>query len=156
MIRPAPTQQILRDAAAQRETLAAKWLSAVQVTARLDSEPGRGCHRASELRRQGKLLGVYTTQSPLRYRYPTWQFRPDGRPVEHLAEILAVLRDFGPFQRETDGLRRSTGWGEAEWFLSPHAQLCGATPAAMLSADPARVLHAVKCEFGEDFREQPY
>jgi len=75
---------------------------------------GRGCHSASELRRQGKLLGVYVTHPTGSYRYPIWQFRPDGQPVERLVEILAVLRDFGPFQREPDGLRRSTGWGEAE------------------------------------------
>lgn len=47
--------------------------------------------------------------------------------------------------REPDGLRRGTGWGEAEWYLSPHALLHGAAPAAMLSADPARVMHAAQC-----------
>lgn len=72
------------------------------------------------------------------YRYPSWQFRSDGQPVDHLAELLGVLRDFGPFQRESGGLRRSTGWGEVEWFRSPHALLDGATPAAMLTTDPTR------------------
>ena len=90
---------------------------------------------------------VYVTHPFRSCRYPAWQFRPDGRPVEHLTEILTVLRDFGAFQCEPNGLRRSTGWGEAEWFLSPHALLCDTAPAAMLSTDPARVLYAAQCEF---------
>lgn len=150
MTRSVPPREILDAAAARRESLASQWFSAAQVNAGLDLKVGSGCHSASELRRQGKLLGVYVTHPIGSYRYPTWQFRPDGQPVERLAAILAVLRDFGPFQREPDGLRRSTGWGEAEWFLSPHALLWGAAPAAMLSVDPARVLYAVHCEFEED------
>ncbi|HDS1653163.1 TPA: hypothetical protein QEL76_001075 [Stenotrophomonas maltophilia] len=150
MTRIASPREILDAAEARRESLASQWLSAAQVNAGLNLKFGRGCHSASELRRHGKLLGVYVTHPIGSYRYPTWQFRPDGQPVERLAKILAVLRDFGPFQREPCGLRRSTGWGEAEWFLSPHVLLWGAVPAAMLSVDPARVLHAVQCEFEED------
>lgn len=44
-------------------------------------------------------------------RWVGTHFRSDGRPVDHLVEILAVLRDFGPSQREPDGLRRTTGLG---------------------------------------------
>lgn len=148
MTRFVPTEQILRDAAALRETLAARWLSAAQASAALEPEFGRDGQRASELRRQGKLLGVYVTHT-LCYRYPTWQFLPDGRPAEHLPEILTVLRNSCSFQCEPNGLRRSTGWGEAEWFLSPHALLSGAAPAAMLSIDSALVLYATQCEFEE-------
>ena len=83
---------------------------------------------------------------------PTRQFRPDGRPVDHLAEILSVLRDFGPFQREPDGPRRTTGWGEVEWFLSPHVLLDGATPATMLALSPGRVFRAARVEFEIDAR----
>lgn len=89
----------------------------------------------------------YVTRPIPSYRYPPWQFHTDGAPVEHLAEILAVLREFGPFKREPKGLRRSTGWGEVEWLLSSHALLDGGSPAEMLAVDPARVLHAAHTEF---------
>ncbi len=128
-------QQILLDAVAQRAALAENWPSAAQVSAQLCSRPQSGEHNASQLRRENRLLGVYLMHPLPSYRYPSWQFRSDGQPVDHLVELLGVLRDFGPFQRESGGLRRSAGWGEVEWFRSPHALLDGATPAAMLTTD---------------------
>jgi predicted phosphodiesterase len=145
-------QQILHEAAARREELAARWPGATQVSARLGLRPGGIDDRVSWLRRKGQLLGVYVAHPMPSYRYPTWQFRPDGRPVDHLAEILKVLRDFGPFQREPDGLRRTTGWGEVEWFLSPHVLLDGASPATILASFPGRVLRAALVEFEIDAR----
>lgn len=145
-----PTQKILHDAAAQRDELAALWPGAAQASAMLGLRPEDIDHGASRLRRTGQLLGVYVEHPTPSYRYPTWQFRPDGRAVDHLAEILTVLRDFGPFQRETDGARRTTGWGEVEWFLSPHALLDCASPAAMLALCPGRVLRVARVEFGID------
>lgn len=142
-----PVQQILLDAAAERMALASQWLTADQVDDRLRSQPSGGEAQATRLRRQGLLLGVYVDYSMPSYRYPTWQFCPDGQPVEHLTEIIAVLRNSGVFQQEVDGLRRTTGWGEVEWFLSPHALLDGAAPAAKLSTEPARVLSAARIEF---------
>lgn len=142
-----PAQQILHDAAARREELAARWPGAAQVSARLGIPSEGADPRACRLRRTGHLLGVYVAHPLPGYRYPTWQFRPDGRPVDHLAEILTVLRDFGPFQREPDGLRRTTGWGEVEWFLSPNVLLDGASPATILACSPGRVLRAAQVEF---------
>lgn len=144
---PVPTHQILQDAAAQRNALAAQWFSAAQVDAMLSSLPGSGEDLASQLRREGQILAVYVTHPVSSYRYPTWQFHPEAQIFDHLAEILSVLRDFGPFPRAPEGLRRTTGWGEVEWFLSPHALLDGATPAAILTVDPARVLRAARVEF---------
>ncbi|WP_312706863.1 metallophosphoesterase [Stenotrophomonas sp.] len=141
-----PSDRVLLDAVAQREALAAQWPSAAQVSTRLRSQSGSE-KDASHLRREGHLLGVYVTDPMPSYRYPTWQFRHDGQPVEHLTEILRVLRDLGPFLREPDGLRRTTGWGEVEWFLSPHALLDGATPADVLCVDPALVMRAACVEF---------
>jgi len=143
-------RQTLLDAAAQRELLAEDWPSAAQVSAQLGRNLHTGSLLASDLRREDKLLGVYVTHPLPSYRYPRWQFRPDGQPVDHLSELLEVLREFGPFQREADGLRRSTGWGEVEWFLSPHALLDGATPAATLAVEPLRVLRAARAEFESD------
>lgn len=146
----AQDQQILHSAAAMREALAEHWLSTAEVGARLGGRPSTAIYRASQLRREGQLLGVYVTHPVPCYRYPTWQFLSDGQPVDHLAEILTLLRDYGPFHREPDGMRRTTGWGEVEWFLSSHVLLDGAQPATMLSADPSRVLHAARIEFGID------
>ncbi|WP_457894603.1 hypothetical protein [Stenotrophomonas hibiscicola] len=67
-----------------------------------------------------------------------------------MAEILIALRDFGPFQRESNGLNRSPGWGAVEWFLSPHALLDFARLADALASDPARVLRAACIEFKQD------
>lgn len=142
--------QILLDAAVQREALAAQWLSDDQVSVRLDTGIQGAGERASEMRRNGRLLAVYVGHPVPTYRYPVWQFRSDGQPVDHLAQILAVLRELGPFQRESNGLRRTTGWGEVEWFLSPHVLLEGATPAAALRDNPARVLYAARVEFADD------
>lgn len=143
------TQRILRDSATLRDTLASDWLSASQVGIELGLRPGERDDAVSRLRREGKLLGVYVTQPVPSYRYPTWQFQLDGQPVDHLAKILELLREFGPFQREQSGLRRTTGWGEVEWFLSSHALLDGATPAELLTTNPLRVLRAARLEFQE-------
>lgn len=142
-----PAQRILRDAADARQALAEQWLTAAQVSQGLGSHAPNGGRLVSQLRRAGKLLGVYVTNPSPSYRYPTWQFLPSGQPVDHLAEILAVLREFGPFEHEPNGLRRSTYWGEVEWFLSPHAMLDGGTPSKMLASDPCRVLNAACVEF---------
>lgn len=144
-----PTLKIQSDAAAQREALAAKWLSSAQVSARLGLISRHGDNDATELRRQGKLLAVYMAQPVPCYCYPTWQFLPDGRPVVQMAEILTVLRELGSFEREPNGMRRTTGWGEVEWFLSPHILLDGATPAKALAIDPQKVLQVARTEFDE-------
>lgn len=142
-----PAQQILRDAAVQRQALAAQWLTAAQVSADLGSQAANGSHRASQLRRDGQLLGVYVSHPSPSYRYPTWQFHRPGEVVYLMPEILRVLREFGPFEREPEGLRRTTGWGEVEWFLTPHALLDGAAPAEVLATDPEGVLQAARTEF---------
>lgn len=147
MDRITPTQQILLDAERRRAGLAAQWLSAAQVSLMLGSRLGQDGQHASHLRRAGQLLGVYVSRPVASYRYPTWQFRLDGQPVEKFAEILRVLRGFGPFIRERGGLRRTTGWGEVEWFLAPHALLDGSPPAAVLTTSSSRVLLVAQIEF---------
>lgn len=145
-----PARQILQNAEHQRQALVSHWFSAAEVSARLGKQFAGSSEIAGRLRREGQLLAVYVTRPAPSYRYPPWQFRADGKSVDHLAEILAVLRDFGPFDREPDELRRTTGWGEVEWFMSPHVLLDGATPATMLGADPARVLRAARAEFEKE------
>ena len=67
--------------------------------------------------------------------------------VHQLAEILAVLREFAPLERESAGVRRTTGWAEVEWLLSPNALLDGAVTADALATVPGQVLEAVRTEF---------
>lgn len=141
-----PKLQIQSDTAAQREALAAEWLSGAQVSARLGLISPHGDNDATQLRRQGKLLAVYMAQPVPCYRYPTWQFRAEGLPIDGLADILRVLRNLGSFEREPDGLARTTGWGEVEWFLSPHALLDERSPAEELAISPERVLQAARTE----------
>ncbi|REN18780.1 hypothetical protein DSI35_01385, partial [Mycobacterium tuberculosis] len=63
-----PKLQIQSDAAAQREALAAEWLSGAQVSARLGLISPHGDNDATQLRRQGKLLAVYMAQPVPCYR----------------------------------------------------------------------------------------
>ncbi|WP_447905140.1 hypothetical protein [Stenotrophomonas sepilia] len=142
-------QKILSDAAARRDELAAEWHSAVEDSSQLGPPLTSGSDLAGQLRRAGRLLGVYVTKPVPGYRYPDWQFGENGEPVEHLVEILSVLRALGHFEIEPYGLFHSTGWGEAEGFLSPHALLNGMSPAEALTSDPASVLLAARTEFGQ-------
>ncbi len=145
-----PCAQIELDTAALREELCARWPSSAQLDVALRMNSPCGDEGAMQLRRQGKLLAVYVTHPVPSYRYLTWQFHADGRAIEHLAELLRVLRELGPFEREPDGMCRTTGWGEVELSLSLHALLDGATPAEMLVIDPQRVLQVARTEFGGD------
>lgn len=104
-------ESVMLEAATQREALAAQWLSAAQVDARFSAPASGNGHCASELHRADHLLGVYVASPMPSYPYPPWQFRLDGRPVDQLTKILAVLRDFGPFPLGVNDLRRTTGWG---------------------------------------------
>lgn len=88
-----PAQRVFLDAATARQALASQWLSAAQVSQGLGSHAPSGSHLVSRLRRAGKLLGAYVTRPSPSYRYPAWQFLPSGQPVDHLAEILALLRE---------------------------------------------------------------
>lgn len=99
-----------------------------------------------ELRRNGQLLGVHVAEPIPHYRFPSWQFAGDGQPVTHLAEILAIMREYG---LRLDKQERTSGWGEVEWFLSGHALLGGDAPCDMLGKDPEAVLEAARVEFLE-------
>lgn len=131
-----PGLRIRSDAATYREALAGACLSIPQAGSRLVLISPHGDNDATQLRRQGRLLAVYMGQPIPCYRYPTWQFLPDGRPIDQMAEILTVSRGLGPFEREPEGMRRTTGWGEVEWLLSPHILLGGASPAEALAIGP--------------------
>lgn len=102
---------------------------------------------ATQLRRNGQLLGVYILEPIHHYRYPSWQFQPDGQPVEHFAVILAIMREHGTYLDENG---RTTGWGEVEWFLSPHVLLDDRPPCEVLGESPKSVLEAARVEYVEE------
>ena len=139
--------QLEQAAAARRAELADDWPTAAQVSRAMGSTAGNASHLATKLRRAGALLGVYLPVPGGSWRFPRWQFRPDGQPVEYLKDILHVLHNDGPF---LDTQRRTTGWGEVEWFISRHVLLDDKTPAEVLATDPKRVLEAARTEFGGD------
>ncbi|WNH51237.1 antitoxin Xre/MbcA/ParS toxin-binding domain-containing protein [Stenotrophomonas oahuensis] len=134
--------------ARRRAELASTWPTAAEVSIRLGSTTENASHLATRLRRDGKLLGVYLPLPSPSYRYPTWQFDEGGLPVRLIPEILAVLREKGPFKIASQC--RSSGWAEVEWFRSRHALLNGERPADVLATDPGAVLRAAQIEFGED------
>ncbi|WP_242542647.1 MULTISPECIES: hypothetical protein [Stenotrophomonas] len=139
--------QLEQDAAAWRAELANTWPTAAEVSRQLGSTASNASQLATKLRRAGKLLAVYLPVPGGSWRFPSWQFRPDGQPVARWDDILRTLQDQGPF---LDTQRRTTGWGEVEWFLAGHTLLGGLSPAEVLATDPSRVLAAAEAEFGGD------
>ncbi|ASK94778.1 hypothetical protein KWH04_17745 [Xanthomonas campestris pv. trichodesmae] len=142
---PPPGVRRADAAAVRRRHLSQAWPTAAEVSRQLGSTAENGSHRANQLRRDGQLLGVWLP-SEQAYRFPVWQFGSDGRPVPPLVELLALLRGAGGMDTQD---RLTSGWGEVEWFLTPHALLDGASPAEVLPHDPARVLAVAQEEFRE-------
>lgn len=114
-----PNASLAELAAARRIELARNWLTASQVNALLGSDVGDASELVNLRRREGYLLGAWAP-GERSYRYPPWQFRPDGQPLQQLKEILRLLREAGGMT-STDG--RTSGWKDVEWFLVPHVLL---------------------------------
>lgn len=141
------------DAAAEfRRELAKDWYTEDQVGAMLGSQAGSANRLTVRFRRQGKLLGVWVPTQRA-YRYPTWQFRADGTPAPELAATLKLLRENGGV---IDHGRRTSGWNEVEWFMTPHVLLHGRRPADELAKHGRQVLHAAYVEFVEERGDQDW
>jgi len=135
------------DLAAQRRLdLAQGWLLASAVSQQLGSSASNSSVMANQRRRDGDLLGVWIP-SERAYRYPPWQFDRDGQPFPQLKEILDLLRGPGGMASSD---RRTSGWQEVEWFMSPHALLEGSRPYEVLRDDPERILEIATEQFVED------
>lgn len=133
-------------AAVNRSKLADEWLTAAQVNRMLRTEAGDSSQLVDDQRRAGNLLGVWVA-SDRTYRYPPWQFDAGGTPVPQMREILRILREHGG---GIDQGRRTSGWIEVEWFMTPHVDLDGQRPADHLAAHAEQVLHAAYAEFVGD------
>ena len=121
-----------------RRRVAADWLDAASVAARLGKVPGE----VKALRKAGELLAVWLP-SDQRFLYPTWQFDERGNPIPEIVALLALLRS----PRGDGYCPPSTGWGEVEWFISYHVLLDGLSPSQVLVSNPARVLAIAQEEF---------
>lgn len=141
------THSLLEASAARRDELSCLWPTAGQVDQMLSDACGASIGTATELRHSGRLLGVYMTEPHHHYRFPSWQCSPDGHLIPHVAEILSVLRGFGPYLDEQG---RTTGWGETEWFLSAHVLLDDQAPCDMLRHNPQAVLAPAQVEYIEN------
>lgn len=133
-------------AAQRRRQLAQDWWVASEVSANLGSAAGNTSQLATQRRREGQLLGVWVSNERC-YRYPPWQFHPDGQPVSQMAEILRLLREPGGMASAD---RRTSGWQEVEWFYVPHRLLDDLPPHEVLPDDPDRVLDAATRQFAGD------
>lgn len=91
-------------------------------------------------REAGKALGAYDDTRCL-WCSPKFQFL-DGELIPETSEVLKILR--------IAGCQGPGGWGEIEWFLSPHVLLDDLSPSEVLIRDPTAVLKAVRAQFVED------
>lgn len=132
-----------RLAAARRTQLAEHWPTAGQVSRHLVREPD---DTSTALRwfREGRLLAVYLPDKGGSWRFPSWQFGEQGKPVQHLTDILRVLRGSGLFPTVDHEI---TGWAEVEWFEAGHVLLGGHSPSEKLTTSPHQVLEAAIAEF---------
>lgn len=131
-------------AAAKRASLSAAWPTAAEAGVAMGIDSEDAPRFVTRLRKQGTLLGVYMTEPKHHWRYPTWQFDEDHRPIERFAELLAILRKYGNY---LDDQGRTTGWGEVEWFRSAHVLLDDRPPCEVVQKDPDAVLEAARVEY---------
>lgn len=136
---------IAKRAIALRRELAAQWLTGAQIGALLGTRTNDVAQLACSLRRDGKLLGVWVA-AERSYRYPPWQVDSTGL-LTTMQPILTLLRAHGGV---VDQGRRTSGWNEVEWFMTPHVDLDGATPIERIADQPDAVLRAARSEFLED------
>lgn len=135
------TPSLLEVAQKKRDELSQNWPTAIDVSRALNDPTGR---IATTLREEGKLLAVYIPSGKGHYRYPSWQFDSQGKPLPGFHDILEILRDSKVFGEQGG---RSTGWYEVEWFQTPHTLLDGHTPIEKLVDHPEQVLDIAKTEF---------
>lgn len=119
---------------ARRAELVAGWWSEATVLKRfgIDSE------MLTLWRRRRRVLAVWHAPDH-QYFYPPGQFDEAG-PRWEMSAVLGYLND--------ESLSGS-GWGEIEWFVTPHTLLDGQLPLDLLSHDPRRVLSVVHEEFSD-------
>lgn len=109
-----------------RQRLSANWESESTLGRRLP---------AGELRRSGRLLGVWVAEAG-EYRFPAFQFEAPGPHFAKMAEVLGLLR-----ASHNTG---ASGWSELEWFLMRRSSLGGLAPAEIFSGNPELVVRIAR------------
>lgn len=87
---------------------------------------------ADKARREEKLLAAWDGE---RFRFPAFQFGPNGPPLDATAALIQVL------PRDRDG---QVGVDAVLWAFAPDATLGGQTPAEMFPTDPSRVIELAR------------
>lgn len=131
----APDGNLAATAERRRTEIAETFLTEHDVLARLDIDPTT----LESNRQTRKLLAVWVPPSKS-YLYPPYQFDQHGL----IGEMEIILRLVRPW------MTNDTGWGEVEWFLTPHTLLDARSPAEILPVEPAKVLEVARREFSED------
>ena len=121
------------ESAEARNRLVQGWMSKADVLRALSiGEPTLEQWRINRL-----FLSVWDVPSG-EYFYPPFQFF-EGRVIPAVASIMSWLEPYS----------NGSGWGEVEWWLSPHSLLDGKSPADIFQVEPARVLMIAEQEFSE-------
>lgn len=120
--------------AKRRALLARGWQPSRAVGERLGA-PNPAQH-AAELRAEGRLLGCWAADAGT-YVHPDCQFDADGRPLDVMLELLALLPAKGD----------EGGWRRAFWLYGSRDELDRRAPADLLASEPDRVLALARTEF---------
>lgn len=117
-----------------RNRLVQSWMSKADVLRALSI----GGPTLEKWRINRLILSVWDASSG-QYFYPPFQFF-EGRVIPAVASIMRWLEPYS----------NGSGWGEVEWWLSPHSLLDGKSPAEIIQLESARVLMIAEQEFSED------
>jgi hypothetical protein len=81
---------------------------------------------ANRWKAEGRIFAVPVGRTD---RFPAFQFGDDGKPLPAITEVIRAFAGQG-------------GWTLALWFAAPSGWLGGATPASVVTTDPAAVVEA--------------
>lgn len=104
------------------------WFDSVSVGKRLAPLHAEPETVADQARLEERLFAVWDGD---RFRFPAFQFTPDGSPLEATAALIQVL------PRDQDG---KVGLDAALWAYTPDAALDNLSPAELFTRDPSRVV----------------
>ena len=131
--------------AAQNELLARGWPTSAEVSHANGSQFDNPAQWAKNKRHAGELLGVWSPAENT-WRYPDFQFLPDGRLNPRVKELLSALALHPDFKADKD----IGGWHRAFWLHGATWALAGPDGQPRVAAevfleDPDTVIaHAIK------------
>lgn len=103
-------------------------LDSATVGMRIDASSNDPKSVASQARKEGKIFAGWNGQH---YRYPAFQFAPNGGPRAKTGQLVEAL------PKERDG---TIGNDAVLWVFSPDHAFDGKTPAELFPHEPDRVI----------------